>query len=115
MVGRCFRHKRSHASPILDGLFARLSASADPCCAADKWQGGSYLRLRSFLVLANSNLLLDGRAHVLAALALRARNGMGFSGFAAAWRRHCHLRVLDRSIRSWIFRPTTSLCSLGLP
>ncbi len=71
--------------------------------------GTSDLMLRSFSiaclpslhplrVFAVRDLLLDGRSYVLASLAMRACDNVGFLGPASAWRKHRPLRALDCSV-----------------
>src|SRR5439155_13918079 len=73
------RHQRHRASVIFDCMFASLPANPGWHCAPHGRARGGFACLYPFCVLTIGDLLLNGGAHVLAPLALRASNDVGFA------------------------------------
>ena len=68
-------------------------------------RGAGFARLHSLRALAFGRVLLDGGAHGLAPVVLRACHGLGFPCLAPTRREHRSLRGVGGGLGSWISDP----------
>ncbi len=97
------RHERHRYPVVLDYVCPGLPATSCQHCGA--YGGSSLFQLCPFRILTIGDLLFDRRSDVLAPVAVRACNDMGFARPAATRTRYRNLRFLDHGVSSRVFDP----------
>ena len=82
-------------------MFAGVLSASCWHCATHRGPARDNSGLLPLRVVTSRNLLFHRSAHVLSAVAMRARNHVGLAGPASARERYRQVRVLGDRIRCW--------------